>query len=218
MAREGHRHRFATTQGIRQGCKLSPSLWNCVIIYVTHTLEQRLGPLWCTKHLVGFADDKLFKWSFANVSDVSAAIQEARCILQVLAELGLQVSQDKTVVLFKLAGSQATACRRKLVCKIDGKVHLRIQPDLTLPIKAQHTYLGAIIFVRPIRGPQCSASLSGRDCYLPASAQASSFPTHVAATQATASMAGLRDPIGILLSYRIRPYGQRGSTNSSRTT
>ena len=49
------------------------------------------------------------------------------------------------MVLFKLAGSQATACRRKLVCKIDGKVHLRIQPDLTLPIKAQHTYLGAII-------------------------------------------------------------------------
>ena len=141
----GHQRRFATSQGIRQGCKLSPSLWNCIIIYVTHVMEQRLGHQWCKPHLIGFADDNLYRWSFEQLSDVQAAIREASIILQTLGELGLQVSKDKTVVLFKLAGSQSEACRRKVVCKIDGKVHLRLHPDLAIPIKAQHTYLGAII-------------------------------------------------------------------------
>ena len=142
---EGHRRRFDTTQGIRQGCKLSPSLWNCILIYVTHILEQQLGTQFCAKHLIGFADDKLFKWSFTQLSEVQAALSEASCVIHTLRDLGLQVSKDKTVVLFALAGSQSTAYRRKVVRKIDGKAHLRLQPDLTIPIKAQHIYLGAII-------------------------------------------------------------------------
>ena len=95
----GHQRRFATSQGIRQGCKLSPSLWNCIIIYVTHVMEQRLGHQWCKPHLIGFADDNLYRWSFEQLNDVQAAIREASIILQTLGELGLQVSKDNGGVI-----------------------------------------------------------------------------------------------------------------------
>ena len=145
VQREGHKQRFGTTQGIRQGCRLSPSLWNCVVIYLTHLLEQRLGNDWCRQHQVGYADDNLFQWTFRSREEVTQAIHEAGIIIEVFEGHGLMVSKDKTAVLLRLAGPQATALRRKITKRVEGQSHLVLGPDLTLPLKAKHVYLGAII-------------------------------------------------------------------------
>ncbi|CAE7725435.1 unnamed protein product [Symbiodinium sp. CCMP2592] len=145
VQKEGHAQTFPTSRGIRQGCRLSPSLWNCVVVYLTHLLEQQLGVDWCRQRLIGYADDNLFKWTFHSREDVAAAISEATAIINLLEQQGLTVSKDKTAILLKLAGPQAEAYRRKIVVKHEGKHHLRLNQDLTLPVKAQHTYLGAII-------------------------------------------------------------------------
>ncbi|CAE7249989.1 unnamed protein product [Symbiodinium sp. CCMP2592] len=145
VQREGHTQRFGTTQGIRQGCRLSPSLWNCVVIYLTHLLEQKFGSGWCRQHLVGYADDNLFKWTFRAKAEAAQAIAEAGDIVDLFEGHGLQVSKDKTAILLRLAGSQATALRNKITTKVEGKCHLKLGPELTLPIKSQHVYLGAII-------------------------------------------------------------------------
>ncbi|OLP75311.1 LINE-1 reverse transcriptase-like [Symbiodinium microadriaticum] len=145
VQREGHQQRFGTTQGIRQGCRLSPSLWNCVVIYLTHLLEQRLGTEWCRQHQVGYADDNLFQWTFRNRDEVTQAIHEAGIIIDVFEGNGLLVSKDKTAILLRLAGPQATALRRKITKRVEGHCHLVLGPDLTLPLKAKHVYLGAII-------------------------------------------------------------------------
>ncbi|CAE7790745.1 unnamed protein product [Symbiodinium sp. CCMP2592] len=145
VQREGHTQRFGTTQGIRQGCRLSPSLWNCVVIYLTHLREQKFGSDWCRQHLVGYADDNLFKWTFRAKAEVTQAIAEAGDIVALFEGHGLQVSKDKTAILLRLAGSQAAALRSKITTKVEGKCHLMLGPDLTLPVKSQHVYLGAII-------------------------------------------------------------------------
>ena len=134
-----------SAQGIRQGCRLSPSLWNCVVVYLTHLLEQRLGTDWCRQHQVGSADDNLFQWTFHSRDEVTQAIHEAGVIIDVFEGNGLLVSKDKTAVLLRLAGPQATALRRKITKRVEGHSHLVLGPDLTLPIKTKHVYLGAVI-------------------------------------------------------------------------
>ena len=78
-------------------------------------------------------------------SYVTQAISEAGIIVEVFESNGLLVSKDKTAVLIRLAGSQATALRRKITKRIEGQCHLVLGPDLTLPIKAKHVYLGEVI-------------------------------------------------------------------------
>ena len=145
VQREGHSQRFGTTQGIRQGCRLSPSLWNCVVIYITYLLEQKLGSEWCRQRLVGYADDNLFKWTFHSKAEVAKALEEVEVIIDLFESQGLPVSKDKTAVLLRLSGSQADALRCQITRKVEGKCHLFLRQGLTLPIKAKHTYLGAVI-------------------------------------------------------------------------
>ncbi|CAE7616475.1 unnamed protein product [Symbiodinium sp. CCMP2592] len=35
--------KFSSSRGIRQGCRLSPSLWVCISVYLLHLLEQEMG-------------------------------------------------------------------------------------------------------------------------------------------------------------------------------
>ena len=87
VQREVHSQRLGTTQGIR---RRSPSLWNCVVIYVTHLLEQKLGSGWCRQRLVGYADDNLFKWTFHSRAEVEKAIEEAGTIIDLFEQSGFQ--------------------------------------------------------------------------------------------------------------------------------
>ncbi|CAE7584727.1 unnamed protein product, partial [Symbiodinium microadriaticum] len=50
-------HHFGSDKGVRQGCRLSPTLWLCISYVIVHKIEAALGSGWCREHLVGFADD-----------------------------------------------------------------------------------------------------------------------------------------------------------------
>lgn len=136
---------FTSSRGIRQGCKLSPSLWICISMYLLHLIEQEMGADWCNKHLVGFADDTHLRWDVLEAAHVHQALAQAHCVLHLLEKAGLKLSRDKTVCLLRLEGAQAPHIKRKITeMTKDGRV-LKLGPEYILPLKQDHVYLGACI-------------------------------------------------------------------------
>ena len=134
-----------TSNGIRQGCGLAPTLWSMFTAIIMHKLLEKLS----VEEIVAFADDWLFQWVINDEADLVRAVELVGFILDVLKSFGMQPSLDKTVVLVSLKGSSAqrilrcyvTANPKKgkslQVCTAEGKV--------SLPITQQHTYLGVQI-------------------------------------------------------------------------
>ncbi|CAE7242286.1 unnamed protein product [Symbiodinium sp. CCMP2592] len=137
--------KFSSSRGIRQGCRLSPSLWVCISVYLLHLLEQEMGSQWCNDHLVGFADDTHLRWDIHDAVQLHQALAQAHRALQLLEKAGLKLSRDKTVCLLRVEGVQTPHIKRQLIDKAkDGRV-LKISPDYILPLKQDHIYLGACI-------------------------------------------------------------------------
>ena len=87
---------FSSCRGIRQGCKLSPSLWVCVSVYLLHLIEQEVGQTWCNEHLVGFADDTHLRWDILNAPQLHQALGQAHRVLQILEQASRKNSVSST--------------------------------------------------------------------------------------------------------------------------
>ncbi|CAE7235568.1 pol [Symbiodinium sp. CCMP2592] len=138
---------YHSSTGIRQGCKLSPTLWCCLYTYVLHVLDQQLGAEWSLAHLLGFAGDTHLRWEFQDREGLLKARVEAGRALSILEDLGFCISRDKTVCLLKAEGVQVPHLMRKITRKrLQPKGTLLILDERwTLPLKRDHIYLGAVI-------------------------------------------------------------------------
>ncbi|CAE7196500.1 pol [Symbiodinium sp. CCMP2592] len=138
---------YHSSTGIRQGCKLSPTLWCCLYTYVLHVLDQQLGAEWSLEHLLGFADDTHLRWEFQDREGLLKARVEAGRALSILEDLGFCISRDKTVCLLKAEGVQVPHLMRKITRKrLQPKGTLLVLDERwTLPLKRDHIYLGAVI-------------------------------------------------------------------------
>ena len=138
---------YHSSTGIRQGCKLSPTLWCCLSVYLLHVFDGQLGMQWCREHLVGFADDVHFRWEFQDSAGLLQARQEAGSALSMLEDMGFTLCRDKTVCLLKAEGVQVPHLMRKITRKrLKPKGTLLILDSRwTLPLQSSHVYLGAII-------------------------------------------------------------------------
>ena len=93
-----------------------------------------------------FADDTLFHQEFTSVGDFRQAIDRVGKLLEVLAQAGLCINDDKTQVLLKFAGSRAKHFLHEVTdARRDGR-YLRVSAlwaQRFLPICRQAKYLGA---------------------------------------------------------------------------
>ena len=137
--------RIDTSNGIRQGCGLAPTLWSLFTAVIMHKLLEKLT----VEEMIAFADDWLFQWVINKAEDLQRAVDLIGFILEVLQSFGMQPSLDKTVVLMQLKGSSAARIRRQYVSKHPKLgVRLRVrtaQGRVELPLVDQHTYLGVKI-------------------------------------------------------------------------
>ena len=137
--------RIDTSNGIRQGCGLAPTLWSLFTAVIMHKLLEKLT----VEEIIAFADDWLFQWVINKAEDLQRAVDLIGFILEVLQSFGMQPSLDKTVVLMQLKGSSAARIRRRYVSKHPKLgVRLRVctaQGRIELPLVDQHTYLGVKI-------------------------------------------------------------------------
>ena len=136
---------FTSRRGVRQGCKLSPTLWCCIMVFIARSLDHSLGAQWCLEHLVGFADDLHLRWTFSTLAEMHTALQQAAQALAILEKMSLVLSKEKTVCLLKAEGSQAPHAKKKIIVQTKDGKYLQLSPDYRLPLKRQHPYLGAII-------------------------------------------------------------------------
>ncbi|CAE7560197.1 pol [Symbiodinium sp. CCMP2592] len=136
---------YGSDKGIRQGCKLSPTLWVCISVYLLRHMDNTLGLNWCQQHGVGFADDLHFRWRFEDVAGMQLALKQAGTVLQLLTACGLIISKEKTVCLLRADGVQAPNAIKKVVRKTKQGKLLKLDMNWELPLKKSHIYLGACI-------------------------------------------------------------------------
>ena len=140
----GHKGSCRTSRGIRQGCNLAPSLWSLATAYVHKHLRSTLGPE-IDSIVTWFADDVIAQWQVQTIQELRGALSQLSTLVTALRQFGMDVSSQKSVILYSLHGTKAAQFLHSSRIKRADKWHLRISPDLDFPIVRQHKYLGVII-------------------------------------------------------------------------
>eukprot|EP00439_Symbiodinium_sp_Y106_P035989 s1005_g4.t1 len=89
-----------TNSGIRQGCGLAPLLWTAYTLLTLEKLEAFLS----RDQLTAFADDYHVSWEIESLLQFNNCCVQIGRIIDVLTDLGMQISTDKTAILLLLGG------------------------------------------------------------------------------------------------------------------
>ena len=145
IVHRGHTLQIPTSRGVRQGRKASPLEWNAFMVFLLQCLEHdlrahrpHLEPDWIPRHLLVYADDILGRWMLEKPEDLSSALTQIGVLLDLLEHHGLCISQEKTVLLIKLAGVQSKSIMKRLI------VHQQGHRWIKIPRRGQHTLLKVV--------------------------------------------------------------------------
>ena len=130
-----------TGSGVRQGCGLAPLLWVAYTLLLFDKFTQ-YPPI---SQITGFADDLHMHWTLEEPRHFRNACAQVGFIITDLADMGMQVSTDKTVILLALAGPSYDKVTAPFVQKRKKERFLKVMTShgpAQLPIKNSHSYLG----------------------------------------------------------------------------
>ena len=133
-----------TNSGIRQGCGLAPLLWTAYTLLTLEKLEAFLS----RDQLTAFADDYHVSWEIESLLQFNNCCVQIGRIIDVLTDLGMQISTDKTAILLLLGGSSARHALQNRVLRVKADRWLQIPTKtgtIKLPIRKEHKYLGTIV-------------------------------------------------------------------------
>ena len=142
-----------TTAGIKQGCKLSPTLLSFLTGQLFRSLVQQFGADQVLHFLTGHADDLTLHRTIRSVRDLRAIHRLITFLLEEVKAHKLVVNQSKCVIIAKLAGREAQNIISKHSCwvisakgeKVKG---WRLGPNKTFPAfqwVPSSKYLGVMI-------------------------------------------------------------------------
>ena len=95
-----------TKRGIRQGCRLAPTLWSILSSQLLKDMQAELN----LPHLdayTAFADDTPGHWRVSSSGDLESFTAQALALLRLLQRYGLKLNEDKSQLMFRLQGRAA---------------------------------------------------------------------------------------------------------------
>ena len=151
--------KIRTTNGIKQGCRVAPTLWVSYTLQLLARLEQRIGAELMRRTISLFADDLFAALRFDTLQAAHDAVQVLNVILTTLEALGMHINFDKSAILLAVSGTQSRTFRSKYLTKRNNAWHFKLMVsnrEVLLPLKSSHVYLGTVISYR--NGPELTTS------------------------------------------------------------
>ena len=142
-----------TTTGIKQGCKLAPTLFSVLTGRLLHMLIDTFGLEAVQQHLTGYADDISVHKTIRSRRDLQIAHDMIQALLAAVERLRLRVNAAKCSVMVRLSGTEAPSVMRRRTCWLpdaSGELqkHWRIGTTKAYPafrLEGHIKYLGIII-------------------------------------------------------------------------
>ena len=139
-------HETPTGRGVRQGCRVAPTLWACCTHSMFSQLSSAISSDWVRNALTVFADDIHCGEIFTSAAQLCAALRRLGILFDVLANLHLQVSYPKSALLLALSGTNSRTLQTQLIkCGANGPYVEIPRSDgscIHLPVKSVAGYLG----------------------------------------------------------------------------
>ncbi|CAE7703526.1 unnamed protein product [Symbiodinium necroappetens] len=158
------RSSFVTSNGLKQGCKVAPSLWVWYTLALMDALEKQLPEGWVQNVLTLFADDCWASWLLHSLDDLRKALRELTVLLSTLEAFHMQINYGKTAVLLKFVGKQAKQALHDITRMKNGVAHLCLVVngvERLIPLKTEHDYLGSKVSYHT------NGNRSRKNCRLP---------------------------------------------------
>ena len=112
LTAQGDTTMVETTTGIKQGCKLAPSLFSLLTGKLFRELVRTFGSEQVSAFLTGYADDLTVHRTIKSVADLEACHELIRALLDSLQAHKLYRNSSKCYILAKFAGKQAAAVQK----------------------------------------------------------------------------------------------------------
>ena len=131
-------------RGIRQGCRIAPSVWALFTALAMHDIDVE----WCKQNSTWYADDTLFQAVFHGERQLQSTLAAIAKALHVLQTLGMTISASKCAVMIELRGTKAKRTKARIVTQHQKRPHLIVEHEGTqwrLPIVTKLDYLGAVL-------------------------------------------------------------------------
>ena len=135
----------ATKRGIKQGCKLAPSLFAFVTGLLYRKLASQLNQDELARLLTMYADDILLQSHFDSLDALTRALDCCDLLLDQLTALGFRVNPTKSALLLQLHGGSAVTARRMLMRTMAGNKFVSLPSGRLISYKTQVPYLGIIL-------------------------------------------------------------------------
>ena len=144
LQHEQHADSIHCQRGIRQGCRVAPSVWALFTALAMHDIDVE----WCKQHSTWYADDTLFQAIFHGEHQLKSTLAVIARALHVLQTLGMTISASKCAALIELRGTKAKRVKAQIVTQHQKRPHLIVEHEGTqwrLPIVTKLDYLGAVL-------------------------------------------------------------------------
>ena len=132
----------ATKRGIKQGCKLAPSLFAFVTGLLYRKLANQITQDELARLLTMYADDILLQSHFDSFDALTRALGRCDLLLDQLTALGFRVNPTKSALLLQLHGGSAVTARKMLIRKVAGEKFVTLPSGRLISHKTQVPYLG----------------------------------------------------------------------------
>ena len=134
-----------TKRGIKQGCKLAPSLYSLLTGFIfksmkgQHTLQQ------LREIVTMYADDTLAQFTFLNEAGLQTALSTCEALLDTLSQFGFAVNPDKSSILLTVHGGSASTVLQRYTVKTANGRQAQLPAGARIPIHKEVGYLGVTL-------------------------------------------------------------------------